>query len=543
MKIFSLLNHITKKFNNIKLNKIYFSIIGFFFILTILSYKNIEINMDISEYLNNAYRIFNKDLPYKDFWLLFPPGEVYIPFFILKFLGMNINYIFIFCFVINFLTFIVSFEIGRIIFKNNFFSLLASLLIFSSGLPSQFVGYPFYIFFLFGLVSFCFLLKYFRNKKTIMFFLSSIFLSIAFIFRIYESIPIFISLCSFIFLKFEKWSEKIKYTFIYLISVIFFIFFLYLPFLNISNYMIDSVLIQSVKHATSSKILYFDSFFNHFSFLKDSLSKLKNNFSFLILSSTIFHLFGSIRSLTLYILPFFILFSTFYYIFILKKIKKEEKCIVIFFLIFGFLFFPKVLNRGQMYNLTYALTPLYFLFIFYFNIFFNKKTFLKYIFLSITIIILLMLPIYLSRVLYNFLFAEKITTDHGNVFIKNKNKIDDFKEIFYFIKNNTEYEDFIFDNMGEFPIYLLTERRNPTYYDSIVDIWFQPNETKQKKLCDDIISKKTKIIIYFNGSFDEKDNSTFSEKLPIIDKCIKDNFKKEKKLENYLIYIKIKNFV
>lgn len=31
---------------------------------------------DLAEYLNNPLRVINGELPYRDFWLLFPPGVV-----------------------------------------------------------------------------------------------------------------------------------------------------------------------------------------------------------------------------------------------------------------------------------------------------------------------------------------------------------------------------------------------------------------------------------------------------------------------------------
>ena len=36
------------------------------------------------QYLNNPVRILRNQVPYKDFWLLFPPGEVLIPALIYK---------------------------------------------------------------------------------------------------------------------------------------------------------------------------------------------------------------------------------------------------------------------------------------------------------------------------------------------------------------------------------------------------------------------------------------------------------------------------
>ncbi|MFO7581596.1 hypothetical protein, partial [Guyparkeria sp.] len=46
---------------------------------------------DLAEYLNNAYRVTLGEQPYLDFWLLFPPGEVFLPAAVLAAAGGNLN--------------------------------------------------------------------------------------------------------------------------------------------------------------------------------------------------------------------------------------------------------------------------------------------------------------------------------------------------------------------------------------------------------------------------------------------------------------------
>jgi hypothetical protein len=44
-------------------------------ILALLTYSFGFIGGDMAEYLNNAFRVVQGQLPYRDFWLLFPPGK------------------------------------------------------------------------------------------------------------------------------------------------------------------------------------------------------------------------------------------------------------------------------------------------------------------------------------------------------------------------------------------------------------------------------------------------------------------------------------
>lgn len=46
---------------------------------------------DLAEYLNNGFRTWHGDMPYRDFWLLFPPGEVWWPASILSVTNGNLN--------------------------------------------------------------------------------------------------------------------------------------------------------------------------------------------------------------------------------------------------------------------------------------------------------------------------------------------------------------------------------------------------------------------------------------------------------------------
>ena len=55
-----------------------------FFILFLIPFSVYNLtgtygNLDLSEYINNPVRILNGELPYRDFWLIFPIGEVLFP--------------------------------------------------------------------------------------------------------------------------------------------------------------------------------------------------------------------------------------------------------------------------------------------------------------------------------------------------------------------------------------------------------------------------------------------------------------------------------
>ncbi len=92
-KVKSFFLNVKEKFD--ALNPIFIIVILsiLFFFPTIPIYDRGTTSGDTSEYLNNPVRILNGELPYKDFWLLHPPGEVYLPALMYKLFGLNINII------------------------------------------------------------------------------------------------------------------------------------------------------------------------------------------------------------------------------------------------------------------------------------------------------------------------------------------------------------------------------------------------------------------------------------------------------------------
>lgn len=84
---------------------------------------------DEAEYINNAWRVYSGSIPYKDFWLLFPPAEVYFPAFLFKLLGVNINTLLYSNLLSIVLTGLFSFLVLNALKCNRLFSLVAAFLL------------------------------------------------------------------------------------------------------------------------------------------------------------------------------------------------------------------------------------------------------------------------------------------------------------------------------------------------------------------------------------------------------------------------------
>jgi len=526
-------------FNDIK-NKIEKQnelIVGFilflvFFVLFFVDYDVTEAKGDIAEYVNNPLRIINGDYPYRDFWLLFPPGEVYFPYLIYKIFGLKINYVFISSLVISALIPVVGFFIGKLLCKSNSSGILTSVLIFFNGLPVMYVGPIYnYIYFLLIILSFYFFANYLNNKKFSNVFLSALFISSSLFFRLYETFAALASLFIIIlFMLFEKQISKkiflenffIFLTFLFMIFLFYFIFFA-----KILNFMIKEVLIESVGHISSERKLYFDASFRHFNFYLKYIQDLK-------IFQAFFHFFGFLRSTILYLLPFIMFFVI---VSSLRKIKSPyEKFIVLMFFLWGFFTLPKAVLGGDMSHLGSSTTQLLIPLVFFTK---NLDKKMKRLLIVIIIIVLLSIPSFFLKKFLNLTAVHyKISTDYGYILLNDKNVAESVNKTIKFILNFTDKNDYIFvTSYDSPPIYVLTNRKNPTYYDSLVDVTSRPTLEKQNKICSDLITKNTKLIIYSDFYLDDIKNVSFSQKCKILEKCIKENFHLIEKYGNIEIYI------
>ena len=84
----------------------------------------------------------------------------------------------------------------------------------------------------------------------------------------------------------------------------------------------------------------------------------------------------------------------------------------------------------------------------------------------------------------------------------------------------------------------MTNRRNPTYYDSLIDVVIKPSIEKQNKICNDLLSKDVKLIIHnTDWGFDNKEEFQFLNACSILNKCIENNFELQKKNGYWSLYV------
>ena len=103
---------------------------------------------------------------------------------------------------------------------------------------------------------------------------------------------------------------------------------------------------------------------------------------------------------------------------------------------------------------------------------------------------------------------------------------------------NTTEEDHVFVIPWSAPaIYALTRRRNPTYYDSTIDLFYRPSEEKQRQVCEALLAKEARLII---GRADLPgagwDSIGKQTRLPLIDDCIAEHYERFSESGRFCVY-------
>lgn len=524
-----------------------------FLLLPLATYNHTMAMGDMAEYINNPLRVINGELPYRDFWLLFPPGEVFLPAFIYKFFGLNINILLVFSLIISAFVGIFSFLLGRAIFRDNFFAMISAIIVFFNGI-TLYAGYTYiHMYFLLLLISAFFFIKYLRNNGTIVeLFITGIFVGFAFLFSLYEVGAAFLAFFLTIFIrsKFDRkpFSQSIKSIAVFCSGVLLVVGLTSLALIEIWQPMIKEIAIESLSHGTKMNLPYFSNLISYSGLIPEYKGVWESNILYMI--KIFINLANFISDKLSFSLPFLLLGTSTWYL-VGKKLKKSDKVVVLFFLLWGMFTFPKALGRSDMSHLVCSITPLFFLLIFLLQKSVKKweenKTFLEkfitYGLIIVTTIILLVKgPLLFVSTGYAFLRSishYEVRTEYGTLLLGNESEAINANNVISFIKDNTGEGDYIFVTpWAAPPFYALTNRKNPTYYDSLIDLVTRPSDEKQIKVCNDLLNKDTKQIIHYaDWGFDNKKELQFLNTCPILEKCIEDNFELVEKYGHYWIYV------
>ncbi|MBM2814011.1 MAG: hypothetical protein HW421_773 [Ignavibacteria bacterium] len=548
--IFRFGDKLVNKFNQANPHLIAFSILILLFIISYFSRNMSRIGCDLTEYLNNPIRILNGELPYRDFWLLFTPGEVYFPALIIKLFGINIDYIRNATILFSSAAGVCTFYFGKLLVKTNTRAILLTLTFFYSSVITLYVG-PDYInlYLLFILLSAITLTLYIKGEKPVYVFLSGFFIGCSLTFRFYDAgaaaAAFLLTLVIYCILYKKSLRFKLKVISLYLSGICFIAIVIAIPFYDILPIFFREVVFESVSNGTSMNLPYFFETIDISLAMNRDIYTLMTNFSPGQIIFFIYHIIKILPMTLIYIIPFI---SIIVFIqFVKSKPDKRVICIALSLLLWGLISLPRGFGRSDGAHISTSSAPhlimFWYLSVFYFGR--NKESLLRGInrlFIGGTLSLMsltLLIPV------FNFVYLKKnpqiiINTKHGTLFYPNKTYASDVAAVIDFIEKNTKKDEFIFVTPWDAPpLYLLTERKNPTYFDSLNDLIVRPSKEKQLKVISDIIKHNTKVIIHDdNWGYDNKPEQDFSVTCSILQDFIISNYLLAEKHGCYSIYLK-----
>ncbi len=530
-----------KEFENLfrSINKIspHLIVLFLFVLFSLLRFKQVCLYIpfgDDAEYVNNAFRILLGEKPYIDYWLLFPPGEVLLPALILKiFQGNGFSLL-----VLEWFSYIVAgvliFVLVNNISKNSLFSAWISSIFCLMGFIEMHL--------LCIIVSIYFLFQYSKQQTTKYLILFSIFIGFSMCFSFYDIVPFFIA--SYIYMiyiyndKKQMFSRILKITIVFLVPMI---LILFIEFLYLGNYFskfLNETLIESVKHLNVSSLPYMDSATIHMEYL---LSHTFHHNS----TEYLRHLLHYLFMLITYLFP---LISTFFGVLTLSLLLKEKpkKHFLILFIIWGILMLPRIFGRSDYYHILRVNT------VFYFQAFLiillEKKE--KPIRLIKGVLISILMLISITGVLQTLIDLEFlikpiyiVRSQHSKYYTSEKKSYKITQDLVDTILTNTNEEDYIFVvPWGAPPLYFMTNRRNPTYYDSLIDVVLRPTTEKQLRIIESLEKNNVKLIIWLEEEkFDGYNSRKLIRNCKQLNFYIKHKYFCVKSIGEYKVYLRKKD--
>lgn len=485
---------------------------------------------DLGEFVNNAYRVINGEMPYRDFWLLFTPGEVFFPALIYKIFGVNVDALRYTMIVLSCSTALIAFYFGRELFGKNWLAAIFTFLYYYSSVIYHYES-PAYIHFYYALMFLAAwqLAKLFKTGQSKYAAFAGAALAAAVFFRLYESLA-GIAGMGLALLYYSIAAKKNLIKLIGSFAAGFFIVLVveFLPFVGIMSHLIREAVFESVKNGTSMNLPYFwDAKLMAREVKIDILARDGIMKIPLIISHSIKFAFSFI----FYILPFVI--PVLAVIFFRLERSASRRALALTFLLWGAFSFAKGLGRSDLCHLSPSAAP-WMMFILYSAFVAAGKPNdrapgrRRYVLVS-GILVAEMLLVGAAPILRLFdqirMPFYKMHAPYGSYA---QNKLENFESDKFAIENVLKYtreRDYIFVTPWYAPaLYAMTHRRNATYYDSMNDPVIRPSAKTQERVIDALIASKTKLIVHADWGYDEKPEQRFKNACRMIQSFIESNY-------------------
>jgi len=129
---------------------------------------------ELGLYLPGIQSVLNNEIPYRDFFQLRGPFELYVPAFMMRFFGENVAVLIQYFYIGTILTLIMCVVLGKQLLSTRFFYYFAVLVLTAKTFPRVVFTYWGGMSFALGLMAIAFAVQYFTTTKTIFLLLSGV---------------------------------------------------------------------------------------------------------------------------------------------------------------------------------------------------------------------------------------------------------------------------------------------------------------------------------------------------------------------------------
>ncbi|MGQ0634801.1 MAG: glycosyltransferase family 39 protein [Planctomycetaceae bacterium] len=504
--------------------------------VALLSYNHTGATGDLAEYVNNPVRLLYGEWPYRDFWLLHPPGEVLLPAAIYR-LGLGVNGVLLATAGLNVLAGLAAFSVARNVTGADADGALAGFLVFFVGVPALYWSYvSLQADFLCALAAAAMFVEFLRRGQRRWLLAAGIAIGLAACFKFYlagaAGAAMFAALICDARKRRRSLGDAAKDLGVYVGGGLLAPTALAACLADLWPQMWRAVLLDSVVHATSVPRFYG---YKLAEFWNDTLQAARDfrQQPWPVQPGWITSPSRLLAMTALHALPFA---AAGLWLVARKRGALADTVgggTTCFFLLWGgFGFVRGYSSGGNTCQLIQATTPLYFVLVFLLRPLLERARTSKRLNARLAALTAVTLVATLAQVAPAETLAHlaklktgrhPIVAPHGTLMAAAADYASDMQGLIDEVLRRTEPGERIFVTAWSAPpLYALTGRRNPTYYDSLVDLCHRPSDEKQRRVCRELLSSPTQLVVHRAGW--QFSSQRFEKACPLIDACLREHF-------------------
>jgi hypothetical protein len=488
--------------------------------LYLFSYpNNLLPSGDTAEYWNNAYRVLRGELPYRDFWLLFPPGEAYLPAAIYAVFGLTTTALPTALKALEVLAVVLSAAAAR-----QFAGAVAALWVAFMVLARYDAYDHVYLIPLLG--AFILVLRSLDSEGRWPRFFAGLLVGVAFQLR-FELAAVFAVGAVFALAVGRGGPNVASKARLRAVSPFVLAFALAVAlelfaFRDDLGLFLNAVFLDSVRHGTSMNLPFLHDVWAQTQLLDAASMALRLFLPFLLGGAAVWALAS--RQLT----P-----------------RDAAICLLLLIWLAGIL--PKALGRSDAAHFVHAWFPAYLLLPFLRTranaVFDHRMARLCWVSgLTALALVLTVDDVRFTQSRWRWLHAPYYTvqTPMGAVTALDEGEAERVRALVAEVERTTAVGEPIFViPWGAPPLYALTKRINPTYYDSLIDVMVRPSLQKQERLCAELRQARPKLIVHYtdlSSGFDHRSDFEWRRAAARLQQCIENAYALAEVFGSYAIY-------